>query len=115
MKFRPSRLSGGERQRVAVARALVHEPEIVFADEPTGNLATRAGWQVFEMLRELTGASGKTVVMVTHDSRVIPEAERVLYLAGGRIVDQETAARLTQEHHRKSSHKDSPHQEKGKG
>jgi lipoprotein-releasing system ATP-binding protein len=110
MKFRPSRLSGGERQRVAVARALVHEPEIVFADEPTGNLDTRAGWQVFEMLRELTGDSGKTVVMVTHDSRFIPEAERVLYLAGGRIVDQETAARLTQEHNRKSSHK-----EKGKG
>ena len=110
MNFRPGRLSGGERQRVAVARALVHEPEIVFADEPTGNLDTRSGWQVFEMLRELTSGGGKTVVMVTHDSRFIPEAERVLYLAGGRIVDQETAARLTLEHQHKPTHKG-----KGKG
>ena len=110
MDFRPSRLSGGERQRVAVARALVHEPAIVFADEPTGNLDTRSGWQVFEMLRELTAGGERTVVMVTHDSRFIPEAQRVLYLAGGRIVDQETAARLTLEHQRKPTHKG-----KGKG
>lgn len=105
MMFRPSRLSGGERQRVALARALAGEPEIVFADEPTGNLDTRAGWDVFEMLRALTGESGKTVVMVTHDSRFIPEAEAVRYLAGGRIVDAETAARLTREHSLPSNQK----------
>jgi len=98
MRFRPSRLSGGERQRAAVARALVHDPEIVFADEPTGNLDTRAGWQVFEMLRGLVARDGKTVVMVTHDNRFIAEAETVLYLAGGRIVDADAFAKLTQEH-----------------
>jgi len=98
MRFKPSRLSGGERQRAAIARALVHDPEIVFADEPTGNLDTRAGWQVFEMLRNLASDHQKTVVMVTHDSRFIPEAGTVLYLAGGRIVDAEAFARLTQEH-----------------
>jgi len=98
MGFRPSRLSGGERQRAAIARALVHDPGIVFADEPTGNLDTRAGWQVFEMLRGLVARDGKTVVMVTHDNRFIAEAETVLYLAEGRIVDADTFARLTQEH-----------------
>jgi len=101
MGFRPSRLSGGERQRAAIARALVHDPQIVFADEPTGNLDTRAGWQVFEMLRDLAQGRQKTVLMVTHDSRFIPEADRVLYLAGGRIVDAETAARLTLEHEKR--------------
>jgi len=98
MKFRPNRLSGGERQRVAIARALVHDPEMVFADEPTGNLDTRAGWQIFEMLRALAATRRKTVVMVTHDGRFIPEADAVLYLAGGRIVDAATAAKLTREH-----------------
>jgi len=100
MHFKPNRLSGGERQRAAIARALVHDPEIVFADEPTGNLDTRAGWQVFEMLRSLSTDRGKTVVMVTHDSRFIPEARAVLYLEDGRIVDAETAARLALKHER---------------
>jgi len=101
MDFKPSRLSGGERQRAAIARALVHDPEIVFADEPTGNLDTRAGWQVFEMLRSLAIDRGKTVVMVTHDNRFIPEAQQVLYLEDGRIVDAEAAARLALKHERK--------------
>jgi lipoprotein-releasing system ATP-binding protein len=101
MDFKPSRLSGGERQRAAIARALVHDPEIVFADEPTGNLDTRSGWQVFEMLRSLAIQRGKTVVMVTHDSRFIPEAQQVLYLEDGRIVDAETAARMARKHEKK--------------
>jgi lipoprotein-releasing system ATP-binding protein len=100
MRWRTNRLSGGERQRVAVARALVYDPEVIFADEPTGNLDTRAGWQIFEMLRDQAAERQKTVVLVTHDSRFIPEAESVLYLAGGRIVDADTAARLTREHDR---------------
>ncbi|MBN2581759.1 MAG: ABC transporter ATP-binding protein [Planctomycetes bacterium] len=99
--FKPNRLSGGERQRAAIARALVHDPEIVFADEPTGNLDTDAGWQVFEMLRSLAINRGKTVVMVTHDNRFIPEAQQVLYLEDGRIVDAETARRLALKHERK--------------
>jgi lipoprotein-releasing system ATP-binding protein len=101
MEFPPSRLSGGERQRVAIARALVHDPDIIFADEPTGNLDTRAGWQVFEMLRSLAIDRGKTVVMVTHDNRFTAEAGVVLNLAGGRIVDAETAAKIALEHERK--------------
>ncbi|NIA20765.1 MAG: ATP-binding cassette domain-containing protein [Anaerolineaceae bacterium] len=100
MHFKPSRLSGGQRQRAAIARALVHDPEIVFADEPTGNLDTRAGWRVFEMLRSLSSDQGKTVVMVSHDNRFIPEAREVLYLEDGRIVDAETAARLALKHER---------------
>ncbi len=100
LNFPPNRLSGGERQRAAIARALVHDPDIIFADEPTGNLDTRAGWQVFEMLRDLATERGKTVVMVTHDHRFVPEAGAVLHLAGGRIVDAETAAKIAVDHER---------------
>lgn len=101
MKFPPSRLSGGERQRVAIARSLVYDPEIIFADEPTGNLDTDSGWQVFEMLRQFAAEDRKTVVMVTHDSRFMPEAEVILHLAGGRIVDADTARAIEQSHEKK--------------
>jgi ABC-type lipoprotein export system ATPase subunit len=86
---RPSQLSGGEQQRVAVARALVLEPPIVLADEPTGNLDSHAGKAVLDLLLAAHSA-GRTVVIVTHDQRIAAQAQRVVYLRDGRIV-QETA------------------------
>jgi len=84
----PSQLSGGEQQRVAVARALVNEPAIVLADEPTGNIDTRAGDEVMEMLRGVCEEGGRTVVVVTHSPRVAAFAERVYFLKDGAVVDQ---------------------------
>ena len=81
---RPEELSGGERQRVAVARALVGEPAILMADEPTGNLDSKAGAEVLQTFRELH-AGGHTIVMITHDSHVAEEAGRTVHLADGRI------------------------------
>lgn len=83
----PDRLSGGEQQRVAVARALVHDPELVLADEPTGNLDLESGLAVLELLDELTRRSGKTLVMVTHGREVVGLANRVLTLSDGRLVE----------------------------
>jgi len=84
----PSQLSGGEQQRVAVARALVNEPAIVLADEPTGNVDTRAGDEVMELLRQVCDDGGRTVVVVTHSPRVAAFADRVYFLKDGAIVDQ---------------------------
>jgi putative ABC transport system ATP-binding protein len=83
----PDRLSGGEQQRIAVARALAHDPLLVLADEPTGNLDAETGELVLELLDELTRRSGKTLVMVTHDRDVAAIADRVLTLEGGRVVE----------------------------
>jgi putative ABC transport system ATP-binding protein len=85
---RPSQLSGGQQQRVAVARALAARPEIIFGDEPTGNLDSRAGAEVLGFLRNSVRELGQTVVMVTHDPVAAAYADRVVFLADGRIVDE---------------------------
>ncbi|MEV1049646.1 ABC transporter ATP-binding protein [Streptomyces sp. NPDC049887] len=85
---RPNQLSGGQQQRVAVARALAARPDIVFGDEPTGNLDSRAGAEVLGFLRRSVDELGQTIVMVTHDPVAASYADRVLYLADGRIVDE---------------------------
>jgi putative ABC transport system ATP-binding protein len=89
---RPAELSGGQQQRVAVARALVSEPTVLFADEPTSNLDSRSGAQVLELLREASREYGQTVVMVTHDPRAAATADRAVYLADGRVMDDREEA-----------------------
>ncbi|MEU6660712.1 ABC transporter ATP-binding protein [Streptomyces sp. NPDC046821] len=88
LKHRPTELSGGQQQRVAVARALAARPEIIFGDEPTGNLDSRAGAEILGFLRQSVDELGQTIVMVTHDPVAASYADRVLYLADGRIVDE---------------------------
>ena len=83
----PDRLSGGEQQRVAVARALAHDPLLVLADEPTGNLDLETGLQVLELLDRLTRQAGKTMVMVTHSPEVVGTADRVFRIAEGNLVE----------------------------
>ncbi len=87
----PDRLSGGEQQRVAIARALAHEPLLILADEPTGNLDAHNGRAVMEMLHELVREAGKTVLVVTHDRDLIDAADQVLYLREGRLAPAEEA------------------------
>ena len=87
---RPNELSGGQAQRVAVARALITRPAIVFADEPTGNLDSNASRDVLELLRRAVDEFGQTIVMVTHDAGAAAIADSVLFLADGRIVDRLT-------------------------
>ncbi|CAL9609730.1 Vitamin B12 import ATP-binding protein BtuD [Streptomyces sp. enrichment culture] len=88
LKHRPAQLSGGQQQRVACARALASRPELIFADEPTGNLDSRAGLEVLGFLREAVDRLGQTVVMVTHDPGAAAHSDLVLFLADGRIVDE---------------------------
>ncbi|MGW7573131.1 ABC transporter ATP-binding protein [Streptomyces sp. NPDC054765] len=88
LTHRPAQLSGGQQQRVAVARALAAQPEIIFADEPTGNLDSRSGAEVLGFLRESVRAMEQTVVMVTHDPVAASYADRVVFLADGRIVEE---------------------------
>ena len=87
---RPAQLSGGQQQRVAAARALASKPQVVFADEPTGALDSRAGAELLAFLQGAVRSSGQTVVMVTHDPVAAGYADRVLFLADGRIVDEMT-------------------------
>jgi putative ABC transport system ATP-binding protein len=91
LRHRPSELSGGQQQRVAAARALVSRPEIIFADEPTGNLDSRSGAELLQFMRRSVDELGQTIVMVTHDPGAAAWADRVLFLADGRIVDSMTA------------------------
>ncbi|MGY1914247.1 ABC transporter ATP-binding protein [Blastococcus sp. SYSU DS0973] len=88
LDHRPAQLSGGQQQRVAVGRALIARPELVFADEPTGNLDSRAGAALLSFLRNATRALGQTIVMVTHDPVAAASADRVVFLADGRVVDE---------------------------
>lgn len=88
LRHRPAQLSGGQQQRVACARALASRPELIFADEPTGNLDSRAGLEVLGFLREAVDSLGQTVVMVTHDPGAAAHSDLVLFLADGRIVDE---------------------------
>jgi putative ABC transport system ATP-binding protein len=85
-KHRPSELSGGQQQRVAIARALVSKPTVVFADEPTGNLDSKTGGEILELLHDTVESYGQTLVMVTHETRAAAIADRVLFLADGSIV-----------------------------
>jgi putative ABC transport system ATP-binding protein len=85
---RPSELSGGQQQRVAIARALVSRPTVVFADEPTGNLDSKTGGEILELLRSSVQDYGQTLVMVTHDARAAATADRILFLADGEIVKE---------------------------
>jgi putative ABC transport system ATP-binding protein len=88
LKHRPSELSGGQQQRVAVARALASRPAIVFADEPTGNLDSRAGNEILQFMRTAVDTFDQSIVMVTHDPTSASYADRVVFLADGRIVDE---------------------------
>ncbi len=85
MHHKPTELSGGEQQRVAIARALVNNPEIILADEPTGNLDTKSGEQVMELLMELHHKEHKTIILVTHDVEKAMLAERIIYLKDGEV------------------------------
>ncbi len=90
VKHRPSELSGGQQQRVAVARALAQRPDIIFADEPTGNLDSRASGEILGFMRKAVDELGQTIVIVTHEPSAAAYADRVLFLADGRIVGEMT-------------------------
>ena len=96
LHHRPSELSGGQQQRVAIARALVSEPDVVFADEPTGNLDSKTGGEILELLRHAVADMGQTVVMVTHEARAASIADRVLFLADGNIVRELSGAQTAE-------------------
>src|SRR5579863_9727577 len=95
MNHRPSELSGGEQQRAALARALINRPQLLLADEPTGNLDSRTGTEIMDMLRKFNRDLGMTVVMVTHE-RALAEryAQRIIFLADGKLVDDQPGASL---------------------
>jgi putative ABC transport system ATP-binding protein len=88
LNHRPSELSGGQQQRVAVARALASRPQVIFADEPTGNLDSKASAEILEFMRQAVTELGQTIVMVTHDPVAAGYSDQVVFLADGRIVDE---------------------------
>jgi len=86
LNHKPNEMSGGEQQRVAIARALINNPEAILGDEPTGNLDTRSGAEIIELLEELHGKEGKTVVVVTHDTHLAARADREIHIKDGVII-----------------------------
>jgi putative ABC transport system ATP-binding protein len=92
MKHRPNELSGGERQRVAIARALANDPEILLADEPTGNLDSETGATILELLKKLSIEEGKTMILITHDPDAAAIAHRIVRLRDGRVVQEVRSA-----------------------
>jgi len=91
LDHRPYELSGGEQQRVAIARALINEPEVIIADEPTGNLDSHTGEDILNLLCEIRAERNTTLLIATHDAKVAHRAPRVVHLADGRISSSETA------------------------
>jgi putative ABC transport system ATP-binding protein len=87
MKHKPSEMSGGQQQRVGIARALVTDPQIVFADEPTGNLDSNTSDEVIRVIIDILRAQGKTLVMVTHDQHIAEYGDKIIHLLDGRITD----------------------------
>ena len=86
LDHRPSQLSGGESQRVAIARSLSNDPDVILADEPTGNLDSKTGRQIMDLLNKLNKEEGKTIIMITHDDHLAKEAERIIRLKDGEII-----------------------------
>src|SRR5512136_982740 len=88
LSHRPDQLSGGQQQRVAIARALVADPALILADEPTGNLDSRASDEIAALLKTISDQWGRSVVMVTHDPRIAAYADRIIFLKDGTVVDE---------------------------
>ena len=88
LRHRPKELSGGERQRVAIARALINAPKVLLADEPTGNLDSKTGMQIIDVLKQVHLQAGQTIIMVTHDPALTQQADRVLHIRDGRIAEK---------------------------
>ena len=96
LEHQPSELSGGERQRVAIARALINDPDIIFADEPTGNLDSKSGKNVMSIIQKLNEENGKTIILITHETSTADHAERIIHLLDGVIdSDEKVKNRLT--------------------